>query len=160
MNKHKRTILILALAATIVGGAFAAKRSAKNGSIQQQLRLKAELKALSEGKTLTEVVDHNRKSWNSLTADQRGAISRHVSAFLRKSHAEQLELLRHYETLIEMTAERRTAYRQRARWVKIVVGKLTPAEAEELRNMTPRDRAEKLLTLRDELVDRGELKLE
>ncbi|MFW6066439.1 MAG: hypothetical protein ACOC9S_06420, partial [Planctomycetota bacterium] len=72
----------------------------------------------------------------------------------------QRELIEHYDEFIKMSAERRQAYRQRERWLKVVVASFTPRERDELRNMPADERARRLITRRDKLVEQGKLKLE
>ncbi|MFP4355326.1 MAG: DUF3106 domain-containing protein [Phycisphaerae bacterium] len=128
-------------------------------SIARQLELKRKLLAASKDQTLAQMVDHNRKSWERLTPDQKDQFRQYAKAFLDKSPEEQAKLLRRYEKLIRMTAEKREAYRRRAVWLKEVVSTLTDQQKQALQEMTPQQRAEELIRLRDKLIEEGKLTL-
>jgi len=127
------------------------------GSIAAQLRLKMKLHGITPG-PLAASMEHNRKEWESLTPDERGRFRKSFLAFHQKSPAEQEKLLAHYEKLFKMTAERREAYRRRAKWLAVVVESFTPAEREALQQMPPDDRARKILARKALLIKQGRLK--
>lgn len=127
------------------------------GSIARQLRLKMKLHRITPGGSLVATLKHNRQEWESLTPDERGRFRKSFMAFQGKSEAEQEQILSHYEKLFKMTAERREAYRRRAKWLAIVVESFTPAERAELQVMTPDDRARKILTRKALLIKQGKL---
>jgi len=127
------------------------------GSIARQLRLKMKLHRITPGGSLVAALKHNRQEWESLTPDQRGRFRKSFLAFLHKSEAEQEKILTHYEKLFKMTAERRDAYRQRAKWLAVVVESFTPAERAALQKMTPDDRARKILARKALLIKQGKL---
>jgi len=129
------------------------------GSIASQLRLKFRLMRINNG-TLASSLDHNRKEWQDLLPDEREQYRREAVAFLRKSPEERDELLQRFEKLLNMSAERRDAYRRRAKWLQAVIETLTPAQRQELEKLTPTARARRLIEIRDELVRQGKLKLE
>jgi hypothetical protein len=139
--------------------AKANKTARINASIARQLRIKRQLRAASQGSSLAEMVDHNRKSWEKLTPDQKSQFRQYAKAFLEKSPKEQARLLKHYEKLIKMTAEKRAAYRRRAVWLKKVVATLNDQQKQQLQQMTPQQRAAELIRLRDQLVEEGRIKL-
>jgi phenylpropionate dioxygenase-like ring-hydroxylating dioxygenase large terminal subunit len=136
------------------------ERKPPQGSIARQLLVKFKLKAAEDNVSLSAALDRNRQQWSLLTPEQRDAYRKQVRAFLQKSPDEQRKILRHYEALLLMTPERREAYRRRARWLKAVVSRLSDEQREQLQRMLPRERAAKLIALRDEMVRKGELKLE
>jgi hypothetical protein len=156
-------ILILGVAASIVATAALAEQKADqaklSASVQRQLELKRQLRAQTNGQSLAQLIDHNRRSWDTLTPDQQSRFRKHALAFLHLSEEEQRKLLRRYERLIRMTAEKRRAYRQRAQWLKAVVKTLSADERQELREMPPKARAARLIELRDQLVAEGRLEL-
>ena len=127
------------------------------GSVARQLRLKQKLLLAAAGVPLSEALKHNRQEWESLTPNQRGQFRRNVYAFRNKSPQEQTRLLEHYEKLFTMTAKRREAYRRRARWLRVVVEDFTPQQREQLKAMSPDERARKLLARKAELIRRGVL---
>jgi len=131
-----------------------------SGSIARQLRLKMKLHRITANGSLVATLKHNRQEWESLTPDQRGRFRKSFMAYQRKTEGEQEQILSHYETLFKMTAERRQAYRQRAKWLTVVVESFTPVERAELQGMTPDDRARKILDRKALLLKQGKLKLD
>ena len=127
------------------------------GSLAAQRRLKMKLHRITAGR-LSASLEHNRMEWESLTPDERGRFRKNFLAFLHKSQAEQDMLLAHYEKLFKMTAERREAYRRRAKWLAIVVRSFTAKERKELQQMDPDDRARKILARKALLINQGKLK--
>ncbi|MFP3936938.1 MAG: DUF3106 domain-containing protein [Phycisphaerae bacterium] len=166
MRKLTGTILLivfvgLGLASRLCAqGDSDALRRPPAGSIAAQLRLKQKLLAEQQGTTLAATLRHNRRQWESLSPEQRDHYRRVAVAFLRENPDKQRELIEHYDEFIKMSAERRQAYRQRERWLKVVVASFTPRERDELRNMPADERARRLITRRDKLVEQGKLKLE
>lgn len=122
------------------------------GSIEAQLRLKAQLKAESEGMTLAAAIRHNRQEWNNLSGDERDAYRRNVLAFLRKDPAEQEKLVKHYDSLVKLPPAKREEYRRYAKWVKSVVDELSPQERQMLLTIPPADRAKWLTQKHAELT--------
>jgi len=169
MSFRRLNILTLA-AAVLVTGTVALADDADGsgltssvppaGSIASQLRLKMKLRRITSGGSLVTTLKHNRQAWESLTADERGSFRRDFMAYWRKTVAEREQILSHYEKLVKMTAERREAYRRRAKWLAIVVESFTPAERTELQAMTPDDRARKILARKALLITQGKLKLD
>ena len=94
------------------------------GSIARQLRLKMTLHRITPAGSLVAALKHNRQEWESLTPDQRGSFRKNFLAFLHKSADEQEKILSQYEKLFKMTTERPDAYRQRAKWLGVVVQSL------------------------------------
>ena len=129
------------------------------GSIAAQLRLKMKLHRITSG-SLAASLKHNRREWESLTPDQRGRFRKSFLAFLHKSPGQQEKLLVHYEALFKMTAERREAYRQRAKWLDVVVRSFTPEQRQALQEMPPDDRARKILARKAELLKQGRLEVD
>ncbi|MHC4984001.1 MAG: DUF3106 domain-containing protein [Planctomycetota bacterium] len=123
--------------------------------VATQLKLKRRLlKDVGKG-GLAKTLAHVQEEWESLTPDQRRQFRRQALAFLHKTDEQQEDLLRRYDKLIEMTAERREKYRQRAKWLAAVVKWLEendPDRIDELKQMRPLDRAGELIELRDKLV--------
>jgi len=133
-----------------------ARRKPLKGSVARQLLLKHQLETISEG-NLAALLRHNREEWESLTPDERDRYRRYALAFLEKNRQEQEELIRRHDELIKMSAEKREAYRRRAKWLQIVVASFTPKEREELQKLSPDDRARLLLERKAELVRQGKL---
>jgi len=124
------------------------------GSLARQRLLKQRLRRITPG-SLADALRHSRHAWERLTPDQRNSFRRRVLAYRRKSPAEQEKLIRHYEKLFQMTADRRRAYRERARWLKVVVRSFPTEQREALKRLTPDARARKLLERKAVLVRRG-----
>ena len=129
------------------------------GSVAAQLALQYKLQAAGDGLSLAAALDHSRDAWESLSPDEREKFRKVALAILRKDPAEQEELLAHYEKLIKMSAERQKAYERRAAWLKAVLDTLSEDEKKQLLAMPPRDRAARLIELRDKLVAEGKLVL-
>jgi aminopeptidase N len=152
--------ILIALLAVVTAGPAAAGdegsslRKPPAGSIAAQLRLKFLIKAQAEGSLLT-AVNHNRQDWENLSADQRDQYRRNVLAFLNKSPEEQEQLLKHYDQLVKLSAEKQEQYRQRAGWLKAVIDRMSPQEKQALLDMAPEDRAKVLLEKREQLQREG-----
>jgi acyl-CoA reductase-like NAD-dependent aldehyde dehydrogenase len=129
------------------------------GSIACQLNLKLRLLREAQGESLVASLRQNQKEWDALLPDQRERVIKQVYAFLQKNPDEQKKLLQQFTKLISMSVERQEAYRRRAEWLKVVVGSFTPEERKQLEQMTPADRAQKMLERRDDLVSKGKLVL-
>ena len=132
----------------------AATQKAPVGSVQRQLDLK--LRLVREG-PLAQVIDHNRQAWESLDPEQREMYRQKALAFLQKSPAEQQELLKQYEKLIKMSADKQQAYRTRAQWLQVVLDSFTPQERQELQKATAKERAQRILQRKEELIKQGML---
>ncbi len=128
------------------------------GSIARQKLLKFRLRMRSIG-SLVASLDHNRDAWKSLSPDQREQYRRKAYAFLKKNPAQQEKMLLDYEKFIKLSVGERKAYRRRAAWLKVVVQTFSRPERRKLREMSPEDRARKLIERRDKLVRQGKLKL-
>ena len=124
------------------------------GSLARQRLLKQRLQRITPG-SLAVALRHSRHAWERLTPDQRSSFRRRFLAFRRKSPAQQEKLLLHYEKLFQMTAQRRRAYRERARWLKVVVRSFPPEQREALKRLTPDARARKLLDRKALLIRQG-----
>jgi hypothetical protein len=127
------------------------------GSVSRQLMLKHRLRRIADGR-LTAALGHNRDAWRGLSPEQRDAYRREAYAFLKKSDPQQRRLLMaYYENLAHLPAEKRAAYRKRARWLNVVIESFSDAERAELRRLPPGRRAERLIQRRDELIRAGKL---
>lgn len=135
----------------------AALRKPPRGSLARRLRLKMKLRKIAGG-NLSESLRHNRLQWQNLSPDQRGRYRRSFLAFLKKNPDRQDELLEHFEKLFKMSDQRRQAYRQRAKWLRIVIKSFTPDQREQMRKLTPDQRAKKLLARKALLISQGKLK--
>jgi ElaB/YqjD/DUF883 family membrane-anchored ribosome-binding protein len=129
------------------------------GSRARQQLLKYRLRQI-QGDTLAASLDHNRRQWDSLSPEQRQKVRETAYAFLRENDDRQRDLLAHYEQVIKSSAERRDAYQRRARWLRVVLASFSGDELQAMRQMTPTDRARKLLERRDQLVREGKLVIE
>jgi hypothetical protein len=125
----------------------------------RQLMLKYRLAGkLGDGNgTLQASLNHNRQEWESLSPDQRDHYRQEALAFMDKSEAEQEALLKKYESLIKMDAQKQQAYRERAKWLKVVVDSFTPQERENLQKMSADERAKILLDRKAQLIAEGRL---
>jgi hypothetical protein len=123
----------------------------------RQLMLKYRLAGKLTDGNLQASIKHNRQEWDSLSADQRDHYQQEALAFMDKSQEEQEILLKKYESLIKMDAQKQQAYRERARWLKVVVDSLTPQERENLQKISPDERATILLDRKAQLISEGKL---
>lgn len=173
----RRIAIILSLAVAAASGSAMAQAQAlarqpqpqdepalsrpPRGSIAGQLLLQARLKkAMSDGTTLAASLDHNRSQWDALSPDQRSRFRQEALAFLKESPQEQQRLLRHYEKLIALSADRQERYRQTAEWLRTVNASFTAAERQQLLEMPPDQRAKALLERKAELIRQGKLSAE
>jgi len=155
--KTALTVLVLAAlsGAALADGPDATRRSPR-GSIARQLLLKYRLDRIAEG-TLVSSLNHNRREWKLLSPDQREQYRNEARAFLAKSPQEQKRLVKHFEKVVKLSAEKRIAYRRRAKWLKVVVASFTPQQRRKLGTLSPQERARRILARRDELVREGKL---
>ncbi len=130
---------------------------APQGSIARQLRLKMKLQAAAEGMTLAAVLDHNRQAWQSLSADQREVYRERMWAFRHKEPAEQKRMLKVYDNLIKLSAEKRDKYRRMAEMIETIVSQLDESERQRILALPPQQRARELLRLKKQLQDEGTL---
>jgi hypothetical protein len=161
--RFKRHILvfIIPLALTVStmaeGDDTAAMRKPPAGSVARQLRIQSLLRAQQEGSSLLASINHNRQEWDLLSPDQRENYRSKAYAFLKESPEKQEELLKHYDDLIRMSAQKRQQYQERAKWLKAVVERMTAEERKNLLDMTPEDQAKVLTDRRNELIKQGVL---
>ena len=142
----------LAVAVLAAGVAVGASRQPpRPGSRARQLLLKQALEKRLSG-TLVAELSHNKKVWGAMTPEQLRQLRERYYAFLRLDQDKQAELLRAMPEFERLTGAQREAYQQRAAWLKKVVGSLTPDQREELKAMTPSERAKRLLELKGRLV--------
>ncbi len=170
MKWWERTIWLVVLAAAFLSpsparadgdkDASPAAPSAPKGSVARQLDLRYKLEAAGRGLSLASALNHSRQAWESLLPDERERIRKTALAILSLPQEEQLKVLSRYEKLIDMTADRRQAYERRAKMYKAVLDSLTAEQRKELMQMSLRDRARKVLEIRNRLVAEGKLKLE
>jgi len=135
----------------------APSRDAPLGSIARQLDLKLRTTRASEDESLAQSIQHNRQQWAGLSPEQRDQYRRKGLAFLQARPEEQDRLLEHYGKLTKLPAEKRKEYRDRAQWLKVVVGSFTPQERQELQTAAPKERAGKLLQRKEEMIRQGKL---
>lgn len=161
MQKLARNIVIVVITTCVAAcvGQAADNLSPKppKGSMARQLMLKYRLAGKLTDGNLQASINHNREEWNSLSPDQRDHYRQEALAFMDKSQAEQEALLKKYESLIKMDAQKLHAYRERARWLRVVVDSLTPKERENLQKLSPDERAKILLDRKAQLVREGKL---
>jgi hypothetical protein len=132
---------------------------AAGATLAAQQRLAARLNAL-RGESLASALSHNRAEWESLSPDQRSRFRQDALAFLSESPDQQDRLLKQYQKLITLSAERQADYRQIAKWLKVVVDSMSADERKALREMPPEQRAKALLARKAELVSQGKLPAE
>ncbi len=122
------------------------------GSKVRQLMLKQALDKQLDG-TLVAELNQNKKIWRSMGPEELRSLRERYYAFLKQDSDKQLELMAAAEKFHRLTTEQRQAYLERAEWLKKVVARLTPAERQALRKLTPAERAKRLLELKAKLVD-------
>ena len=120
------------------------------GSRVRQLLLKQALDKHLSG-TLVAELNHNRKLWASMSPEQRRKLREIYVGFLRLEQEKQVKLLEVMPEFEKLSDRQRKLYRQRAAWLTKVVASLTPAQREQLRLMTPAERAGRLLELKKAL---------
>ena len=137
--------------------AAATSRPAPAGvTLAAQKRLAERLNAI-KGPSLASSLSHNRAEWESLSPDQRSRFRQEALAFLNQSPDRQELLLKQYQRLITLSAERQENYRQIAKWLKIVVDSMSYAERKALLEMAPEQRAKAILARKAELISQGKL---
>ena len=144
-------IILVALLSVGACAVEAGAAGRKVGSKARQLALKQALDKQMEG-TLFAELNRNREVWQSLKPDQLRLLRNRYYAFLREDDQRQADLLEAAAELNRLTDEQRRAYREREKWLIEVVRRLTPEQREQLRQLSPQDRARRLLELRDELL--------
>lgn len=168
MRWHATTILTALLLVTLSTSARAddgsdgssAQPAAPKGSIASQLTLRYKLEAANRGLSLATALNHSREEWERLLPDQRDRIRRVALAILKESDQKQQVIIERWKKLQDMTPERLAAYRRRARVYKAVLASLTAEQREELKKMSLKDRARRILEVRDRLIDEGKLSLD
>jgi len=164
MKRFFRNILMIAAAAAPVASAMAANDPAAaakplRGSVAAQLMLKIRLQKINSG-TLAASLNHNRVEWESLLPEQREQFRREAVAFLEKNPQEQQRLVEYYGKFIALSADKRKAYVERAKWLKVVIESLSQQERKDLEQMTPEQRAKILLDRKAQLLREGKLPAE
>ena len=159
MQLFIRTALIVAL----TGGAAVAEPAddkdagpVRWGSVARQLMLKHRLQKIAAG-TLVASLDHNRRRWKGLSPDQRDQFRRDAYAFEQKSLAQKQELLKNYDKLLKLPADKREAYRRAARWINVVAASFTADERRQLMALPLDQRAQRLLERKAKLIREGKL---
>ncbi len=157
MRLFIRTALIVALTASTAFAPPVRDKDPRWGSVARQLMLKRRLQKIATG-TLASSLDHNRRRWESLSPDQREHYRRDALAFENKSVEDQQKLLKHYDKLLKLPADKREAYRHRAKWLKVVAASFTSDQRRQLMTLPPDRRAAKLLERKAQLIREGKLK--
>ncbi len=146
----KTHILIAALAAVILpAGAGAAKDPA--ASRARQLLLKQALDKHTP-ESLAATLSRNRKTLGELTPEQLRELRRRYYAFLKQDPARQVELIKAAEEFLKLSDRQKEEYRRRQEWLRKVVSSLTPKQRDQLKKLTPGERAQRLLELKAKLV--------
>ena len=167
MSIHRSVVLavwvvsavLLACSAAQADEDAAALRRPPMGSLARQRLLMMRLQQITTD-SLAETLKHNRQDWEQLTADERKSYRQSFLAFLQKTPKQQDQLLKRYEKLFKMTAQRRADYRRRAKWLRVVVDSFSAEQRQELREMSPDDRAKELLARKARLIRDGKLEAE
>lgn len=161
LNFAISVLTVTSLSAAMVWAADDASETRRppSGSLASQKRLKHRLRQISHT-PLSATLQHNRQAWQELTPDERSRYRKNFLAFHQKDPKRREEMLKKYEQLFKMSAQRREAYRKRAEWLKIVISSFTKEQREELKKMTPTDRANKILEKKALLVKQGKIKAE
>ncbi len=126
------------------------------GSLARQLLLKHRLDAVNSGK-LAGNISHNREKWETLPPEERGRLLDRVEHFVAQEPDAEEKIIEYHKRLLNMSLERQEAYRQREKWLKVVVASFTPQERENLQKLTPDERAKILLARKAELMKAGKL---
>ncbi len=137
-----------------------AQPAAPKGSIASQLTLRYKLEAANRGLSLATALNHSREEWERLLPDQRDRIRRVALAILKESDQKQQVIIERWKKLQDMTPQRLAAYQRRARVYKAVLAGMTAEQRAELKKMSLKDRARRILTVRDRLIDEGKLSLD
>ena len=156
--KHGPKIMVALAALALLAGAEIASAQARPGQtvdVARQLRLRLNLAKVANGDSLAMSI--NRQEWDRLTPDERDKYRREALAFLSKSPEEQEKLIKQYDKLINLSAQKQAAYLQRAQWLHVVVESFTAQERDELTKLPPDQRAKRLLERKTELVKQGKL---
>ena len=141
-------VVVAALAATALG-----KRPAPI-SRDRQVLLKQAIEKYLDG-TLVAELNRNKKVWASKTPEELRKLRNRGLAYLKESDEMRAKLLEAGEELDRLTDEQRKAYLQRAQWLSKVVARLSPAQREALKKLTPQERARRLLELKAKLPEPG-----
>lgn len=157
MTRYVVSILVLLTAAASVTWAAPQNGSGKSVEVARQKLLARRLKNAMEGAELTASIQHNRHEWEQLTPDQQDLYRQEAMAFANKSEPEQNKLLDHYDKLIKMSAQTRKQVVQRAQWLSVVVASFSDQQRKELAELSPQERARKLLERKAELIQQGKL---
>ncbi|MCE5328507.1 MAG: DUF3106 domain-containing protein [Planctomycetaceae bacterium] len=157
----KNFLALVAAGAILISAGAAVADDAKPaaGSIARQLLLKRRLEKIAAG-TLSASLEHNRRQWDQLSPEQRDQMRRTALAFENANPAEQKRLLERYEQLSRLTPQKQQAYRERAKWLEVVVASFTPQERAQLRDLPADQRAKMLLDRKAQLIREGKLKAE
>jgi hypothetical protein len=157
-------VILLAISASAFAQGDADESSASpaapKGSIASQLTLRYKLEAANRGLSLATALNHSREEWERLLPDQRQRIRRVALAILKESDEKQQVIIERWKKLQDMTPERLAAYRKRARVYKAVLASLSEQERTDLMKMSLKDRARKILAVRDKLIEEGKLTLD
>jgi hypothetical protein len=158
MTKFGYMVVILLAAAvpSVVVAQQAASGDAGVVSKAQQLRLRMQVRAITDDQTMAARLSSGLE-WSRLSPDQQEKIREEVLAFMGKSEAEQDKLLTHYERLIRLGAAQREAYLARAAWLRVVVDSYTPAERKAMESLPPQERAARLIERKEQLIREGKL---
>jgi Spy/CpxP family protein refolding chaperone len=155
ITKKARFIVSVLAVLAITSSAPAGKNDSSRdpsripGSKVRQLMLKRSLEKFSE--TLVAELNQNKELWQTMTPEKLRSLRERYYAFLKQDGGEQIALIEAAEKFGKLTDEQRQAYLKRAEWLEKVISSLTPQQREELRNLTPKERAKKLLELKAKL---------
>jgi hypothetical protein len=131
-------LVVAALAATAWG-----QRAAPISKARQVL-LKQAIDKFTHG-TLVADLNRNKKVWASKTPEELRTLRNRRLAYLKESDEMRAKLLAAGEELDRLTDAQREAYLARAQWLSKVVARLSPAQREALKKLTPQERARRLL---------------
>jgi hypothetical protein len=139
-------------AALLPAASWADTKPPAKGDVARQILLKQAIDKLTKG-TLVAELNQNKAVWAAHTPEQLQELRNRYYAYLKESPDKQAALLQAAADIEKLDPQQRQAYLDRAQWLQKVVAALTAEQREELKNLSPADRAKRLLELKAELLD-------
>ena len=156
---RRLTCILIAGLALAAGDRQAAAQAARKldpanvpGTVTRQLLLRQALDKHVDG-TLVAELNRNREIWQKLTPEQRRHLRDQWLATINEDPARLAQRIKNEDEFNKLNEQHRQMYLERAVWLKKVVDSLSPEQREEIRQMTPEQRARRLLDLKARLGD-------